>query len=465
MTPGNKQPVRSGAQRLKDPLADAERQEERAGAITDDAIVLGLTGAFGSGCTTLADGLADDLGFERIRVSGLIIEEWQRQQMEAGQGPLDTPTRTVLQDIGDEMRRERRSYWVERAIERVDAQKSPVDHVVIDGIRNPGEVEWLRARFKRFFLIGVDAHPSQRWTRLVVTSEWRDFTKADFDEISSRDAEAPEDYGQRVQQCMDLADFLIANDRDYQTARKARHALLAKAQDFLRLCSGPSRRPSDQEFFMHLAYGAASGSACLKRNVGAVIVRPGDEKHIALDRDPLTQVSKVVGLGFNENPDWMKPCYLHYEMCYRDIWRKATWEASGFSRCPHCGGNAAHLKWPYRCEGCKRSLLHSMFPERAMTRCTAIHAEVRAIQSAQTDLAGCHMYATTMPCFLCAEEILQAGISHVVYFEPYPDTDAEDLLRDHGVVIKRFEGVKSLAFTGFFGNWRAQAEAQFAMEA
>jgi deoxycytidylate deaminase len=106
-----------------------------------------------------------------------------------------------------------------------------------------------------------------------------------------------------------------------------------------------------------------------------------------------------------------------------------------------------------------------MFPERAMTRCTAIHAEVRAILNAGgEDLGGCHMYATTMPCFLCAEQILQAGITRVVYFEPYPDTDAEVLLREHGVIVTRFEGVKSLAFTRFFGNWRQQAEKEMAME-
>ncbi len=94
-----------------------------------------------------------------------------------------------------------------------------------------------------------------------------------------------------------------------------------------------------------------------------------------------------------------------------------------------------------------------------MTKCTALHAEVRAILAARgRDLRGTHLYSSTFPCFLCSEQILQAGIDHVVYVEPYPDPGSEQLLRQHGVAIRRFHGVKSLAFGRFFDQWRSEAE-------
>jgi len=66
---------------------------------------------------------------------------------------------------------------------------------------------------------------------------------------------------------------------------------------------------------------------------------------------------------------------------------------------------------------------------------------------------------------LCAQKILQAGIIRVIYVEPYPDKDSEELLRDHGIEVKRFEGVKALAFGKFFENWRADAEQRYSLYA
>ena len=225
---------------------------------------------------------------------------------------------------------------------------------------------------------------------------------------------------------------------------------------------------------MNLAYASASASACLKRSVGAVVVRPGGERQMAIDNTMQTirRSDQIVSTGYNENPDWMQPCYNRYEACFRDLWMEEQLLQIAPRRCPSCGAAIAPIqdddgsrRYPLMClaEGCKASLKRMFFPGRAMTHCTAVHAEQRAIRSSGlTSLEGCHLYSTTFPCFLCAEEIIQANIAKVVYVEPYPDSRAEELLRDHGVVIERFSGVKSRAFLRFFGGWRADAERKYA---
>lgn len=436
-------------------------------ALSENTIVVGLTGAFGRGSSTFSETLEDSLEFARLKISDLIREEWASRNEDAGgQRKLNTLPRGALQDLGDELRHsEGLPYWVERAVDRIAGSTDVVMQLVLDGIRNPGEVEWLRRRFKNFFLVAIDTGPSERFERLKITDAWKGNSWEDYIRISSRDIEAPQNYGQRVQQCVDLADYVITNDQK-QYPPGVKNYFVGKAEDLLNLVQGPYRRPTDMEYFMHLAVTTASGSACLKRQVGAVVIRPGEKRKLGPDKE-LQEASRPIGVGYNENPDFMQPCYLEYRACFRDIWRSEQWDAINPKKCPHCGSSLTGVKWPYNCPNpaCNSgSLLETFFPERAMTKCTAIHAEARAIWAARgPDLRGAHLYCTTLPCFLCAEQILQSGIQQVVYVEPYPDQKSQDLLQDHGVVLRRFEGVKSLAYVRFFGPWRPSAESKHAI--
>lgn len=86
-----------------------------------------------------------------------------------------------------------------------------------------------------------------------------------------------------------------------------------------------------------------------------------------------------------------------------------------------------------------------------MERCTAIHAEERAIRSLHGRTAeGATLYSTTFPCFQCARYIVDAGICRIVYVEAYPMIEAHDFLRRNGVQIDAFEGFKARAFNQVF---------------
>jgi cytidine deaminase len=63
----------------------------------------------------------------------------------------------------------------------------------------------------------------------------------------------------------------------------------------------------------------------------------------------------------------------------------------------------------------------------------AVHAEMAAIVDAArrgVSIADCTMFVTTFPCHLCARHVVAAGITKVVYIEPYPKSLAAELYPD-----------------------------------
>ena len=63
----------------------------------------------------------------------------------------------------------------------------------------------------------------------------------------------------------------------------------------------------------------------------------------------------------------------------------------------------------------------------------AVHAEMEALLFCARNhisLRGCTLYCTTHPCHTCAKLIIAAGISRVVYIEPYPKSKALELHKD-----------------------------------
>lgn len=144
-----------------------------------------------------------------------------------------------------------------------------------------------------------------------------------------------------------------------------------------------NKRPSWDEYFMQIARLAATRSTCLRRHVGAIIVK---------DR-------YILATGYNGPP-------------------------RGVQHCEELGG-------------CLREKLNVPSGERHEI-CRASHAEQNAIiQSARKGISieGGDIYVTNQPCFICAKMIINAGIKRVIIDEGYPDKLAEDILKEAGLEI------------------------------
>ncbi len=142
------------------------------------------------------------------------------------------------------------------------------------------------------------------------------------------------------------------------------------------------KRPSWDEYFMSIADLVAERSTCLRRHVGAVVVK---DRHI-------------LATGYNGPPRGLR----------------------------HCDET-----------GCIRNKLGVPSGERHEL-CRGIHAEQNAIiQSANygTGISGSTIYTTHTPCSVCAKMIINAGIVRVVSADDYPDELAAEMLRDSGIVV------------------------------
>ncbi|MCL4312265.1 MAG: cytidine/deoxycytidylate deaminase family protein [Candidatus Thermoplasmatota archaeon] len=145
------------------------------------------------------------------------------------------------------------------------------------------------------------------------------------------------------------------------------------------------KRPSWDEYFMRMAYLAASRSNCTRRKVGAVIVRDNN----------------VLATGYNGPPSHTVNC---------DI------------------------------VGCIRDELNVPSGERHEL-CRGLHAEQNAIIQAAVNgssIKGSKIYITTHPCVVCSKMIMNSDIEEIIFAEGYPDDLAELMLLESNIKIRKF---------------------------
>jgi dephospho-CoA kinase len=210
-------------------------------ALDRNAFMLGVTGSFGSGCSTMALAL-EKYGYKRVSLSSEVRKELTKRRQE-GKAPTSTATgddRRLLQDIGNELRSDKGSdYWARTAVQNAD-ETTGIDLAVFDGIRNSHELEFLRTTFPNFILITVWCPLVKRFDR--VSKEYGGDRTA-FEEDDKRDGNEEFEYGQQVQLCVDKADIVIRNDDTHMPQAAAVRFLENKIDEYISLINGTEVRP------------------------------------------------------------------------------------------------------------------------------------------------------------------------------------------------------------------------------
>ena len=169
-------------------------------------MILGITGPLCAGTDTLAEILKKQHGFTFFSYSDILREEAKKRNIEL--------TRKNLQDLGDELRKaEGRGVLSKRIIEKIEL--APNADYAIGNIRNPGEVEELRKKFgKNFILIKIDAPQKIRFQRLSQRRREKDpQTFEEFLKVEERDLGINQgEHGQQHAAVFALADKTITND-------------------------------------------------------------------------------------------------------------------------------------------------------------------------------------------------------------------------------------------------------------
>ena len=143
-------------------------------------------------------------------------------------------------------------------------------------------------------------------------------------------------------------------------------------------------RKSWDEYFMEIAEMVKTRSTCIRRQVGAVIVKD----------------NRIIATGYNGAPSGLKHC--------TEV-------------------------------GCERQRLNIPSGQRHEL-CRALHAEQNAIiQAAKTGASteGATVYITIQPCVICAKMLINAGITRVVHGGDYPDNMAYKMLAEAGIRCRK----------------------------
>lgn len=141
-------------------------------------------------------------------------------------------------------------------------------------------------------------------------------------------------------------------------------------------------RLSWDDYFMEITRLVAKRSTCLRRHVGAVIVRD----------------KRILATGYNGAPRGL----------------------------PHCSET-----------GCVREKLGIPSGQR-QELCRGLHAEQNAIIQAAlfgVSIEGAQVYCVNQPCIVCAKMLINAGIKRIVFEDSYSDTLAQQMLDEAGVEL------------------------------
>ena len=142
-------------------------------------------------------------------------------------------------------------------------------------------------------------------------------------------------------------------------------------------------RPTWDEYFLEVAHLVSKRATCLRRRVGAVLVKD----------------KKILATGYNGAPSGLKHCI--------DV-------------------------------GCLRQKLKIPSGERHEL-CRGLHAEQNVLL--QAALYGVStkesiLYVTNQPCIICAKMLINAGIREIIACSDYPDSFSGKFLKEAGIKVR-----------------------------
>lgn len=165
--------------------------------------VIGITGTIGSGKEYIKELIKKNFDSYDVSLSGAIMKMMKNKGIK----------RKDLQDMGNQIRQKYGAHLLAKVSTEFMPKDKPV--MIVDGIRNPAEAEWLKKTYKNnFILIGIDAPQEMRFDRVQKRARPLDpKTLEEFVALDERDQGKGEpEYGQNVKKCLGMADISINND-------------------------------------------------------------------------------------------------------------------------------------------------------------------------------------------------------------------------------------------------------------
>ncbi|MGM5025098.1 anti-phage dCTP deaminase [Tardiphaga sp. 862_B3_N4_1] len=472
---------------LKRPVDVADRT--LASDISDrlsQELVIAFVGPVGSGVSTsaayLAEILSHHFGYDvapTIKLSTFIRNEARR----VGLGEVPSPLSQYInhmQDAGNKLRDKfGNNYLAEKAVERIAAYRKEKNGYaangtmlpgrrayIIDSIKNLEELEILRQIYRdTLCVVGVFAPDAMRKTRLI-------YSGADENEVRNvldRDLHEVATFGQNTRKIFVQSDFFICNDKKLDELKRRLHRYLEIIFDT------SIHTPTRHESAMYEASAAMAGSACMSRQVGAALI---------------SEQGELISVGWNDVPKFRGGIYTEDDQFRWDVGRESIQDND--HRCFKWGMKICHndTRRTSISDGIAKKIANSGLMKSGTTQAQirellkgnevddltefsrSIHAEMEAIlavaREGKHSLVGATLFTTTYPCHNCARHIVAAGISSVVYIEPYRkslaialhhDAITEDPDDKTKVVFRQYDGIAPQHYMGLFKPKRDRKNA------
>lgn len=264
---------------------------------------------------------------------------------------------------------------------------------IINSIKREAELSLLQSIYgEHMLMLSIFSSHEDRLKRLQTKCKNESEAKAciDKDEADTDESLKKFNFGQQVQKLFPKAHYFI---NESETGKQINRFI-----DIL--FDAPYESPNDMEYGMFLARAVAMRSLDVSRQVGAVFV---DANH------------NVLSIGKNHiphgtQPDHIKGCEFNNTKIEKI---KDEIESNAIDR---------DIK-----KFC-RDILEPLDKITAYYR--TVHAEMSAICDAVRrgiSLQNSLLYVTTYPCHDCMKHLIDIGIEQVVYIDPYPKSEAEEM--------------------------------------
>jgi cytidine deaminase len=429
-------------------------------------LVIGLVGAIGTDLAAVSESLQRHLGTvayssSEIRVSALLHdiegyahlaaiqdrESYYDQHMSAGNDLCERLERSdamaLLAVLQLRTSREERN-----AAGGLEPAAPLRRHAfIINSLKRKDEITALRRVYgDGFILLGAYAARDRKLETLasrIGRSQNKEAHECRHiaERLIARDEAERADFGQDVSHTYFRADaFVDATERP-----NADDAI----RRFVEVVFGhPFATPTREELGMQHAFSAALRSADLSRQVGAAIT---------------TDDGQLLAVGTNDVPKAGGGIYWPGPYDYRDFRFAETDEPNAEMKRVILADLLARLRdekllaEDVKLGDEKVAEIGRKLKDSRLMNITEygrmVHAEMAAITDAArrgASVAGARLFCTTFPCHNCAKHIVAAGISEVIYIEPYPKSQVAALFSD-SIALDRLPTKNQVAFSPFVG--------------
>ncbi len=307
---------------------------------------------------------------------------------------------------------------------------------LIDQFKRPEEIEHFRQIYGRQAIVfSLHANRHIRIRRLaerIADARPQNPDVSSYTSIAEKllrrdDEEEEKPFGQNVRNAFPLADFVI------DVALNEGQQYQAVDRFFEYFFGSPKSMPTVDEIGINAAFSASLSSTDLSRQVGAAVVdnsgvvqvtgwndapKPGGGTYLESDEEKFRDLD----LGHDANE-------RHKSKVFSNLISNLV--SDGLIKSSEIEFEISDAFKHFKESNALRTRKSSLFDILEFSR--SVHAEMNLISTAARlgiSLKNATLYCTTYPCHNCAKHIVAAGISRVVFLEPYPKSLVSDLHSD-----------------------------------